>query len=447
VPTELPPQVEEVINLLRAKGYAAYAVGDCVRSLLCGETPEDWDVITNADFSQIKKIFQNYTIYTDRLVYGELVLVVSGMAVLVAPYRRGTDENGAPLFTDSLLQDLAARRFSFNAIAFNKEEGFVDPFGAKESLISGEKRIRAIALDEHDKQVCPFENSPESMLRALEYHAAGGYTMSGETARDLAGYKHKAAKIPPSEAKPLLCGILSGRNVGQTLEEYAGVFLCLLPELAAMKDYDQHSPEHFYDLLTHTFKCVGYCSPILPLRIAALFHAVGKPDCRSFDRNGKARYYGHAKRSSMLARRALTRLTFEENEIDEICWLIEHHDSRLGVDRRGLKLCLRRMPPGRLKMLLQFRYADTKAFSPELGGAAEEFKRLVDAVNEITAMKECYTYSQLEINRYDIMKLGADEQTTAELLDMVLDTVLDNPSLNTRSQLMSLAERVLGVNA
>jgi hypothetical protein len=103
------------------------------------------------------------------------------------------------------------------------------------------------------------------------------------------------------------------------------------------------------------------------------------------------------------------------------------------------------MPPDRLKLLLQFRYADLKAQSPDLEGAAMNCKRQVDTVNEIVAMKECYTLQQLAVNRYDLLQqnlVSSDEQAAA-LLERLLDVVIESPAFNLRGRLLGIAEKII----
>jgi len=156
--------------------------------------------------------------------------------------------------------------------------------------------------------------------------------------------------------------------------------------------------------------------------------------------------HAHLRTLEDVAVRELKRLGFSEDQTQEMCFLIRNQSLEIASDRRSLKLKLREMPPERLKLLLQFKYADLRAKSPEFEGAAMLCKRQVDAINEIVAMKECYTLQQLAVNRYDLMQKGmvkSDEQARA-ILEKLLDMVIDAPAFNTRPRLMNAAEKLLG---
>jgi len=456
---DIPNQVSELLNRLDAYSYRACIVGRCVRELVGGQSVVDFDVITNASMERICAIFDNYSVNVDNIKKGEVIITVLGLPILVSPYRKGWSGDGIPVYTDDITEDLKRRDFSFNAIAYNPREGFIDPFGGMESLqpiISNAQEYQDYPdnSDNMEKQgvvkaidadgVSPFERNPVSILQALGYYSSGEYIISSETKDAILRHKENAKNIPQSELRTELSWVIRGKRASAVLEEYADVFTVLAPEFAPLSGFDLKRPEHSYDALTHTFKSVGYASPVLTLRYAMLFHALGKPDCFSQDKGGKGHYYGHAERSWIYARRIMSRMGFSEDETDDVGFLIKNQNIEIAPDRRSLKLKLREIPPERLKLLLQFRYADLKAQSPDFEGAAMNCKRQVDAINEIVAMKECYTLQQLAVNRYDLMQKGfaANDEQAAAILERLFDVVIDAPAFNTRARLMGIAEKL-----
>jgi tRNA nucleotidyltransferase (CCA-adding enzyme) len=407
--------------------------------------------------NRIHAIFDIYSINIDNIDKGEVIVVVQGMPILIASYKSGVDKSGTPLYTKEILEDLMRREFSFNAIAYNPREGFVDPFGGVDCLSGEVAVVDAIGanIDEnqdatHEKSnkstvTCAFESNPVSILQALGYYSTGDYIISMQTRDAILQYKENINSISAADLRTELSWVLRGKKVSTVLEEYAEVFMALIPEFAPLAGFDLKRPEHSYDALTHSFKSVGYASPILTLRYAMLFHALGMPDCFSEDQSGRGNYYGHAERSWIYTNRIMQRLGFSEDEIREVGFLIKNQGMDIASERRSLKLKLREMPSERLKMLLQFRHADLKAQNPEFEGAAMACKRQVDAVNEIVAMKECYTLHQLAINRYDLMQKGVvriDEHANV-VLERLLDMVIDAPAINNRARLLGLADKIM----
>jgi tRNA nucleotidyltransferase (CCA-adding enzyme) len=424
-----------------------------VRELITAVNSEgtvDFDIITNADIDRICSIFDIYNVNTENIKKGEVIVTVQGLPVLIAPYRKGQDESGDPVYTDEITEDLKRRDFSFNAIAYNPREGFIDPFGGV-ACLSEEQGIVCVvepSTDGENEKNCessPFKRNPVSILQALGYYSSGGYVISPATRESILLHKDCIKEISSSDLRTELSWVIRGKQVSAVLEEYAEVFTALVPEFAPLADFDLKRPEYGTDALTHTFKSVGYASPILTLRYAALFHSLGKPDCFSEDEEKRGHFHGHAERSWIYTQRIMRRMGFSDDETREVGFLIKNQSMDIASDRRSLKLKLREMPPERLKLLLQFRYADLKARSPDFEGAAMACKRQVDAVNEIVAMKECYTLHQLAVNRYDLMQKGtvrSDEQATA-VLERLLDMVIDAPAFNTRQRLLGAAEKIM----
>jgi len=453
---EIPNQVNELLNRLNAYSYRAYIVGKCVRELISGHgsgNSIDFDIITNAEPERIRAIFDIYTLNTERIDKGEVMVTVIGIPVLIAAYRKGFGADGSPVYTDDLTEDLKRRDFSFNAIAYNPREGFIDPFGGIECL-SGETGVvhtigTAVNIsgepEEEQEMPSPFWRNPVSILQALGYYSSGDYVISPETREAILKYKGNIKKVSETDLRTEFSWVLRGKKVSAVLEEYHEVFKVLIPEFELLEDFDLKRPEYSSDALTHTFKSVGYASPILILRYAMLFHSLGKPDCFSTDENGKGHFYGHAERSRIYAGRIMRRMGFSEDETREVCFLIKNQDAELTFDRRSLKIKLREMPPERLKMLLQFRYADLKAQSPDFEGAAMACKRQVEAVNEIISTKECYTLHQLAVNRYDLMQKGVvkNAEQAKAVLERLLDMVIDSPAFNTRIRLIGAAEKIM----
>lgn len=453
---EIPNQIKEILYRLNAHSYQAYIVGKCVRELFFEHHALDYDVITNAPAERIIKIFETYNIIIENENLGEVIVQVLGMGVLISPYRAGFAEDGSPVFTEDITEDLMRREFSFNAIAYHPREGFIDPFhgikclkkdmgtvaaiGEEMPYVKAEEKFRLPA----GEIVSPFISNPVTILKALGYYSSGNYIISNITKESILKYKSNVKLIPKSEIRTELSWVIGGKKVAAVLEEYSEVFIELIPEFTALKGYEQHRVEHSYDALTHTYKSVGFSSPILTLRYAMLFHSLGKPDCFSIDGNGRGHYYGHSERSAIYAERIMTRLGFTEEDIKEVCFIIKNHDADVGADRRSLKMSLKYTSPERLKLLLQCKYADTKAKSPDFEGAAQSYKRLVDAVNEIIAFKECYSIEQLAVKRSDLMqhRIAGSEAHADELLDKLLDAVMETPFLNTWAKLIQIAEKV-----
>jgi len=462
VSIEIPSQVNELLNRLNAYSYRAYIVGKCVRELICAanssnfgvsENTVDFDIITDAEMNRICAIFDIYNVNTENSGKGEVLVTVQGLPILISPYRKGSNKDGSPIYTESIIEDLRRRDFSFNAIAYNPREGFIDPFGGVNCLLGETGIVDAIEVTEGSPEngnkkegfTSSFERNPVSILQALGYYSSGDYVISPATRESITKHKDYVREISPADLRTELSWVLHGRQASMVLEEYAEIFTVLIPEFVPLSGFDLKRNEYSLDALTHTFRSVGYAVPVLTLRYAMLLHALGKPDCFSEDEKGVGHYYGHAERSFIYALRIMRRMGFSEDETREVGFLIKNQDLDIAADRRSLKLKLREIPPERLKLILQFKYAELKARSLDFEDTAMICKRQIDAINEIIAAKECYLLHHLAINRYDLIQKGIvrnDEKANA-ILERLLDMVIDAPAFNTRQRLLASAEKMI----
>ncbi|MDR1753547.1 MAG: hypothetical protein LBR74_01395 [Eubacterium sp.] len=376
---KLPDRINDIIKKLNEHSYKAHIAGKCVRGIITGFAV-DFDIITNAPVERILNIFKGYQINDENLIKGELIIYSGTMSVLVTPYRKGFDNDGLSIYTDSIFDDLGNRDFTFNAIAFNEDEGFVDPFHGLSCLEGEMKIIKAICKD-------VFFINPLSILTALELYSSDEQYVIAEKTKEwifeCADNIFKDYKNTESSAYDFTGAfnrVIGGKQISAVLSEYKNVFISIIPEFKMIDNVEQHRSEHYYDMLTHTIKSVGFAPPVLSVRYALLFHSLGKPDCFSLDKNGCGQYGGHAERSKIYAARIMRRLGFNEGLIDEVSFLIKHHDDKISIELSALKERLKIMSKEQTIKLLQFKYADMRAMSPEFEGAAMKYKKIADLV-------------------------------------------------------------------
>ena len=140
----LPQQVTEAINILENSGYDAYVVGECVREMVLGNSPQDFDIVTNAGINDILFAFRDYRISDDGMARGEIMVTILGMVIAVSPYRREV-VGSRVIYAPDLETDLARRGFTMNAMAYSTKEGLIDPYDGKGALLGDEvKKIVAI---------------------------------------------------------------------------------------------------------------------------------------------------------------------------------------------------------------------------------------------------------------------------------------------------------------
>ena len=129
----IPTEANEIIHTLQTHGYTAYVVGGCVRDSVLGKEPNDWDICTSATPDEMLEIFKDKKIIETGLQHGTITVVINGEGFEVTSYRIDGiySDNRRPdtvSFTNNLLEDLSRRDFTINAMAYNDEDGLIDPF-------------------------------------------------------------------------------------------------------------------------------------------------------------------------------------------------------------------------------------------------------------------------------------------------------------------------------
>lgn len=486
----LPEQVTKAIDVLERAGYDAYVVGDCVRELLLGNNPQDYDIVTNAGINDILFAFREYRISDEGMKRGEVLVTVVGMIIQVSPYRREVVGNRV-VYAEDLETDLFRRGFTMNAMAYSPRSGLIDPFGGRASLrpdpsaVAEEEReelreglapdspddinrrtgvvrlpARVIAVGEmqtrtvkengkstteswYDMSRC-FTSDPSRILEAMRYCSEGEYVIEEKTADAIRANVSCFEYAEKDKLFSELSRIVMGKYAARVLEQYADILKHLLPEIEPCIGFEQHSVHHDFTVWTHICKSVGFAVPELSVRFAMLFHDLGKPDCFSMDTQGHGHFKGHGERSRLLAERIMRRLEFPAALFEEISWLVFYHDREIPEDRPGLKRLLDALGAEDLRKLIQCETADARAKKADNETAdVQRLRAASTALREILDTGECYNIRQLAITPRELMerRLVSSEQEAEQLMNALFDIVLDKPAFNNKLMLIDMAEK------
>lgn len=486
----LPEQVTKAIDVLERAGYDAYVVGDCVRELLLGNNPQDYDIVTNAGINDILFAFREYRISDEGMKRGEVLVTVVGMIIQVSPYRREVVGNRV-VYAEDLETDLFRRGFTMNAMAYSPRSGLIDPFGGRASLrpdpsaVAEEEReelreglapdspddinrrtgvvrlpARVIAVGEmqtrtvkengkstteswYDMSRC-FTSDPSRILEAMRYCSEGEYVIEEKTADAIRANVSCFEYAEKDKLFSELSRIVMGKYAARVLEQYADILKHLLPEIEPCIGFEQHSVHHDFTVWTHICKSVGFAVPELSVRFAMLFHDLGKPDCFSVDTQGHGHFKGHGERSRLLAERIMRRLEFPAALFEEISWLVFYHDREIPEDRPGLKRLLDALGAEDLRKLIQCETADARAKKADNETAdVQRLRAASTALREILDTGECYNIRQLAITPRELMerRLVSSEQEAEQLMNALFDIVLDKPAFNNKLMLIDMAEK------
>lgn len=453
----LPAQVTEAITVLEDAGFEAYIVGSCVRELLMGNNPQDYDIVTNAEINDIMFSFRDYRISDEGIQRGEILVTVVGMIISISPYRREVVGNRV-MYAETLETDLSRRGFTIDAMAYSVRAGLIDLYGGKSCLAGEEKRVVAIGENitrttkDNGKPVTEtyydmsrsFTMEPSRILRAIRYCAEREFVIDEPTRAAMRQNVSCFEYADTAKVFSELQRIVMGKYASKVLDSYADILKHVIPEIEPCIGFKQHSKYHDFPVWEHICRSVGFAVPEPAIRFAMLFHDIGKPDCCAVDSSGEGHYKGHGERGRLLAECVMRRMEFPRALADEISWLVYHHDVPIPEERKKLKELIRSLGPEDLKSLLQCEIADNRAKKTET--ETQDVIRLrasLAALNEIITEGECYEIGQLAVTKKELIdrKLVVSDKEAEELLNVLFDIVLDKPSFNNKLMLLDMAER------
>lgn len=434
----LPEKVKWIIRNLKEHGFEAYAVGGCVRDSILGREPEDWDITTSAKPEEIKKIFRR-TVDTG-IEHGTVTVLAEKEGFEVTTYRiDGAYEDGRHpkevWFTGQLGEDLRRRDFTINAMAYNDEDGLCDLFGGREDLKKG--IVRCVG-DAHAR----FTEDALRILRAVRFCAQLGFSMEEKTkeaAGDLAG---TLTKISAERIQSELVKLLISPHPEEILTAWElGITKIILPEFDRMMETEQETPHHVYNVGVHTVEALRQIRADRILRLAILFHDMGKPEYKTMDADGTAHFKQHAVGSERIAKEIMRRLKFDNDTIRKVSRLVYYHDYRMPPERKLVRRAVNRIGKELFPYYLEIRMADTLAQSTyqreqkvgDIRGVAEKFE-------EILNLGECVSLKEMAVTGKDLISAGIQPgPKMGEILNQLLEEVLGDPEKNQKEYLLERA--------
>ena len=333
--------------------------------------------------------------------------------------------------------DLGRRDFTINAIAEDLRSGeIVDPFHGRDDLARHTLRM-----------VFPraFEEDPLRILRGVQFAARFGLTIDVATQDAMKSAAPLVATVSAeriAEELNKLLQLADQPSVGFKLMQAIGVLKVILPELEDTVGVEQPGGFHTWNVFEHTLYTVDAAPPRLLVRWACLLHDINKPQCRVVDGN-RATFYGHDKMSARTARQVLQRLHYSNEFIEAVSILVDKHMFTTGVTDKGVRRLIRIVGPELIYELLDVRRADVVAQGK--GGRTDDVDELQARITDEINKKSPFGLRDLAINGRDLMtEFGLPPgPRVGEVLGQLLEAVLDDPSRNTRSELLALSRNLL----
>ena len=438
----LPPYALAAIEALESAGFEAWAVGGCVRDALLGRDVHDYDIATSAGWQDSERLLgaAGFTVHRTGTAHGTVTASLGGHALEITTYRSdGAYSDGRHpdkvTFVRSIEEDLARRDFTINAMAYHPSRGILDCWGGRDDL---EARTIRVVGDPAKR----FAEDGLRVLRGCRFASQLGFSLDQTTLAAMKKEKTGLLRVSAERITHELDGLLLGDHAHDALVETVDVLVAVMPEIAACKGFDQHTPYHIYDVWEHTAWVVQRAPRSRLARWAALFHDIGKPAAFYTDANGRGHFFKHQELSAILADGIMKRLLVSPSFASKALTLVRIHDRQIAATPRSVKRALANLggDVDLFRMLCGIKRADALAQSDLAAPRVELSYELECVLDEVLASDGAFTLKQLAIDGNDIMALGVSAGPEVGLiLQTCLDAVIDERVANEREALLEFA--------
>ena len=436
----IPAAANKLICELIDNGHTAYVVGGCVRDSLLGRTPNDWDICTSATPEEMLKIFSDYKVIETGLKHGTLTVVVNDQQYEITTFRIDGEysDNRRPdsvTFTIKLEEDLSRRDFTINAMAYNYDEGLVDPFGG---LVDIERRVIRCVGNAEER----FDEDALRVLRTFRFACQLGFSIDFTTSMAAQTKSVLLKNISKERINSELCKMIATDYFPNIMLLYPAVWPQIIPETQYMIGFDQANPYHDYDVWQHTSAALRYAaSEDITTKLAIFFHDFGKPHCYQEDADGTRHFKGHGKVSAQLADEIMLRLRFDNKTRHDVTELVHYHDAAFELGTKYVKRWLSKIGVEQFKRLLAIRRADIMGQSIlNRDARLRKIKDIEQLLSNVLTSAECFSLKDLDISGTDLLQLGfKSDKKLGQTLEHLLQQVIDGELQNNKGELVNAA--------
>ena len=459
----IPGNAITLIDMLNKENCKAYLVGGCVRDMLLGVQPHDFDICTSALPSDTIDILKRHNIdfHTVGEKFGTITAMFGEEEYEITTFRAdGEYSDGrhpdSVDYTDDIMEDLHRRDFTINAMAYHPStKTFIDPYGGRQDLKS--KTLRTV--QNPDKS---FGDDGLRMLRALRF--AIRFEMKIEAATGLAIHNNLSLldNISKERITQEFEKLFSyNKPIKPLFLEFSDLIGYIIPEIKPCIGFDQNNQYHKHDVYEHLLSVVDLCDTgDFCIKMAAMLHDIGKPNTYTVDAQGRGHFYGHPVESRDIAMRLLTvdfKLT--NNQYFTICSLIEYHDVTVANTRASVKRMINKFNSWfhNIDMsvdvfnkwfILKQADIDDHINLNLTSGAITNIPRVKEILQQIVEENTCLKPSDLDISGYDIMQITGTKPgkhiglIIQQLFELVLDEKLPNNNEDLKATVPSIWESI-----
>ena len=444
---DLDDDVKFILEQLNKNG-TGFLVGGAVRDKILNKDPGDYDFATDIGYSELKRIFADYSPKEMGAHFGILMINVNGKSYEIAKFRKETGVYNSRYpkeikFVKTIEEDLARRDFTINSLAYSKQTGIVDLYGGRQDI--RRKVIRFVG-----KPKLRIEEDALRILRAFRFVSKLGFNLDKKTSEAIYKKRKFLTKISKERIFDELSKILMGKYSKKAFIEMKKlrVLEIIIPEFRYTYNFNQNNPNHTDDLFNHIIKVIHLCDYDLITRFAALFHDLGKINVKIIDAKGIFHFYGHEKESALIAEEELRELKASNDFTNSVKKIVRNHMLIYqDVSDKTLKKLIIEMEEKNLKRLFNLFYADLN--SKGISRKKENEKILQnfwDKIENIKKQGKIPQFNDLDITGIDLINLKFSNREIGEVKNKLYELVLGDEIENEKEALLKYIVKHYNLN-
>lgn len=453
---KIPEELVKIGGIFRKNGFKAYLVGGAVRDMILGKKGHDYDLATNATPKQVMGIFKK--VIPTGIAHGTVTIHIFGMQIETTTFRTEADYTDGRhpdsiKFATTIEEDLSRRDFTMNAIAADLESGeLTDPFDGQKDIRN--KIIRTVGEPQER-----FAEDGLRPVRAVRFSGQLGFSIEEKTLAALSEPEvlKKTASISVERFRDEFCKMLLCERPSDSLKllEKTGILNIFIPEFAICRNCSQKDSRgfHEFDVADHIlYACDGAQKGNLEVKLAAFYHDIGKPECRTteiVDGEERVHFHGHETKSAQKALASMTALKFPNETIKNVVHLVQEHMFYYehSWSDAAVRRFIIRVKPENIENLFSLRLADIYGMhrTPLKEGSPAwnillEFRKRIESVLE---KKSALGIKDLAVNGRDLMQEGIPSgKAMGMILNELFETVTESPAMNEKEKLLALAKNI-----
>ncbi|CAM4125730.1 CCA tRNA nucleotidyltransferase [Treponema peruense] len=453
---KIPEELVKIGGIFRKNGFKAYLVGGAVRDMILGKKGHDYDLATNATPKQVMGIFKK--VIPTGIAHGTVTIHIFGMQIETTTFRTEADYTDGRhpdsiKFATTIEEDLSRRDFTMNAIAADLESGeLTDPFDGQKDIRN--KIIRTVGEPQER-----FAEDGLRPVRAVRFSGQLGFSIEEKTLAALSEPEvlKKTASISVERFRDEFCKMLLCERPSDSLKllEKTGILNIFIPEFAICRNCSQKDSRgfHEFDVADHIlYACDGAQKGNLEVKLAAFYHDIGKPECRTteiVDGEERVHFHGHETKSAQKALASMTALKFPNETIKNVVHLVQEHMFYYehSWSDAAVRRFIIRVKPENIENLFALRLADIYGMhrTPLKEGSPAwnillEFRKRIESVLE---KKSALGIKDLAVNGRDLIQEGIPSgKAMGMILNELFETVTESPAMNEKEKLLALAKNI-----